>query len=414
MSLPARITGLQFTLPPAATVASDKAVAAITRLDSEHGEHLEALAGLLLRAESVASSKTEDVEASAEDFARAFYGTKSNSSATSMVASTRALGGLITEVGGGGAITLESILDAHRVLMADDPGESHYAGQVRDMQNWIGGSDHSPRGASYVPPPAETVRPYLEDLLEFANRDDVPVLAQAAIIHAQFESIHPFTDGNGRIGRALINAVLRRRGVTTTVVVPLASALVAKKPTYFDLLAAFREGDAGPIIRAFSHAAASSAQQAVATARRLSELPAEWSDQLREATGRQPRAGSATVVILDLLLRTPFFTAEDMKHLTNASTTAVYKAIAGLTEAEILKPLTNKKRDQVWCAAAILEELNDLGTRIAAETNTDDFWLDTQGTVQRFLRSSWSIRSRNMVSVRQPSENAQGTAPSTE
>ena len=108
--------------------------------------------------------------------------------------------------------------------MRDDPGESAYAGRLRDMQNWIGGSDHSPRGALYVPPPPETVADYLADLLDYANRDDVPTLVQAAIAHAQFESIHPFTDGNGRIGRALINTVLRRRGATTRVVIPLASA----------------------------------------------------------------------------------------------------------------------------------------------------------------------------------------------
>jgi hypothetical protein len=78
---------------------------------------------------------------------------------------------------------------------------------------------------------------YMNDLLVFANRDDLPVLAQAAVAHAQFESIHPFTDGNGRIGRALINAILRRRRTTSRVVVPLASALVAHRDRYFDLLA---------------------------------------------------------------------------------------------------------------------------------------------------------------------------------
>ena len=99
--------------------------------------------------------------------------------------------------------------------MQDDPGEVRYAGRIRDMQNWIGGSDYSPRDALYVPPPPETVEGYLDDLIRFANRNDLPVLSQAAVAHAQFESVHPFTDGNGRIGRALINAILRRRGATT-------------------------------------------------------------------------------------------------------------------------------------------------------------------------------------------------------
>ncbi len=82
----------------------------------------------------------------------------------------------------------------------------------------------------------------MKDLLVFANRNDVPVLAQVAITHAQFETIHPFTDGNGRIGRALVHAILRRRKITTRVVVPIASYLVANKKAYFDDLNGYREG----------------------------------------------------------------------------------------------------------------------------------------------------------------------------
>jgi Fic family protein len=166
----------------------------------------------------VASSKIEQIDAPFDDYARALHGNRSNPSAISMVASTRALADLIGSVDGGRPVTLDKVLSAHRILMADDPSERSYAGQVRDMQNWIGGSDHSPRGTLYVPPPPDTVTGYLEDLVRFANRSDLNVLAQAVISHAQFESIHPFTDGNGRIGRALINTVLRRRGTTSRVV----------------------------------------------------------------------------------------------------------------------------------------------------------------------------------------------------
>jgi Fic family protein len=98
----------------------------------------------------------------------------------------------------------KALLAAHAALMADDPSEHGYAGRWRDVENWIGGSDYSPRNALYVPPPPDAVAGYVDDLLGFVHRDDLPVLAQAAVAHAQFESIHPFTDGNGRIGRALI------------------------------------------------------------------------------------------------------------------------------------------------------------------------------------------------------------------
>ena len=229
VNLPPKIGDYAPELPLFVAAQSDKALTAITRLDSTYGEHLTSLSALLLRAESVASSKIEHVEASMDDFARAAHGINSNESATSMVASSEALESLISSVDGGGLITVGNILAAHQILMANDASEATYAGRFRDMQNWIGGSDHAPRNALYVPPPAETVEAYMADLLEFANRDDVPVLVQAAVAHAQFESIHPFTDGNGRVGRALINVILRRRGVTSSVVVPLASALVRRR-----------------------------------------------------------------------------------------------------------------------------------------------------------------------------------------
>lgn len=381
VSLPPKISDYAPEVPPFVATQADKALTAITRLDALHGEHLTALSVLLLRAESVASSKIEQVEASMEDFARASHGTKSNASATSMVASANALDSLIASVDGHGSVTLDNILTAHRILMAEDPYEASYAGRLRDMQNWIGGSDYAPRNTLYVPPPAETVEAYMTDLLEFANRDDVPVIAQAAVAHAQFESIHPFTDGNGRIGRALINTILRRRGVTSRVVVPIASALVAKKETYFEVLTAYRQGDGGPIIRAFARAARTSARESETSARRLSELPEQWSAMYAERTGKAPRSGSAARKILDHLPSVPFFTTEEMEDLIGGATSSVYSAIEKLAEADILRPLTNRKRKQVWCAGAIIDELEDLGERVARQTTSDPIWREIQSQV---------------------------------
>lgn len=381
VSLPPRIGGCAPVLPPLVASQADEALAAIARLDTSHGELLTPLSVLLLRAESVASSKIEQVEASIEDFARASHGMRSNSSAISMVASAEALGSLIASVGDHRPIVLDDVLDAHRTLMVEDSSEAGYAGRVRDMQNWTGGSDHAPRNALYVPPPPETVEAYLEDLLEFANRDDVPVLAQAAIAHAQFESIHPFTDGIGRIGRALINTILRRRGVTSNVVVPLASALVAKKDVYFDVLTAYRDGDAGPIIRAFARAARTSAREAATTAQRLAEMPQQWTNRYSEIAGRPPRAGSAARKILDLLPSVPFFTAEEMEERIGGATSPVYSAIERLAGAGILRPLTQRTRRKIWCAGAIVDELEDLGARIAAQTAADPAWREIQSQV---------------------------------
>lgn len=113
----------------------------------------------------------------------------------------------------------------------------------------------------------------MADLIAYANRDDICVFEQAAIVHAQFESIHPFTDGNGRIGRALIDTLLRRRQITTRVVVPLASAVVARRDDYFDALGAYRDGDAAPLLHSFAHGSAIAAIESRKTAKRLRDLP---------------------------------------------------------------------------------------------------------------------------------------------
>jgi Fic family protein len=357
---PPLIAELDLPLMPAISVATEVGVREITALDHSHGAELKALETLLLRTESVASSKIERIEASVDDFARALHGSRSNASATAMVAAVDALVTMINSVEVGGDIEVEHLLTAHRALMADDQYERAYAGRLRDMQNWIGGSDYSPRIAWFVPPAADTVPSYLEDLLAFANRTDLPVIAQAAIVHAQFESIHPFTDGNGRIGRALINAVLRRRGATRQVVVPLASALVARREEYFGLLTEYRAGRIEPLVLAFATAATIAARESQVSARRIVEMPELWRMVV------PARRASAADRLLDGLIATPVFSADDAVQAIGGATSSVYAAIDRLHEAGVIRPLTRRVRNQVWGASDVLDEVEILGGRIAA------------------------------------------------
>lgn len=356
VSIPPVVAGLDPRVPNDLLAECDLAVRAIARLDETGGPHLRPLATLLLRAESVASSKIEHEDASIEDFARALHGVKANASATSMVAASGAMDRLLH-----GTIDATGIKAAHGLLMADDPTERGYAGRWRDVQNWIGGSDHSPRNALYVPPPADLVEPLMGDLITFARRTDLPVIAQAAIAHAQFESIHPFTDGNGRIGRALAAAVIRQRGVAQHVVIPIASALVARRDHYFSTLDRYRAGDAGPIVHAFARSALIAAQEAATTADRLAAMPEQW-----HALADAPRAGSATAATLASLPTSPIFTADDLETRLGLSTAATYRAIERLSGAGVIRPLTSRTRNQIWGTSDLLDELHDLGVRIGA------------------------------------------------
>lgn len=359
VSLPPYIAGINASIDADVAVEVEAAMSEISRLDSTHGAHLEALSTLLLRTESVASSKIEHVEASVDDYARALHGGRGNSSARSMVAATIALNDMIASVDRDAPVQMSAILRAHEALMREDPTERQHAGQLRTVQNWIGGSDHSPRDALYVPPPPDTVPAYMEDLFEFASRTDIPVLIQAAVAHAQFESIHPFTDGNGRIGRALINTIFRRRGATTRLVIPLASALVAHRERYFGALNAYRTGDLRPLIVTFANSSTTAAAESRTTAERLAEIPDQWRDLVGPTRRR-----SAIDKLLLLLPSTPIVSSDDVASLVDAPRSSVFAAIKRLHDTGVLRPLTDRKRDQVWGASLVLDELDDLGRRI--------------------------------------------------
>lgn len=143
---------------------------------------MESLDHLLIRAESIASFKIENLHATSEEYARALYGNNSNASAVAMVAGTNALTALIASVDAGKKVTESALERAHRTLMKDVPREQESAGAYRRVQNWIDGSNHSPLGAIFVPPPPENVESLMKDLLEFANCDDIPALVQASCL----------------------------------------------------------------------------------------------------------------------------------------------------------------------------------------------------------------------------------------
>ena len=359
-AIPPFIAALDYSPPRSLIGELETALMSITRADADAEGHSAAVSRFMIRSESVASSKIERIAASAEDYAKAIAGNRSNSSATSMVAASRALHALVTGVGDQNGFTLGGVLSAHQALMNDDPREANYAGRLRDMQNWIGGSDHSPRGALYVPPAPERVAELMSDLIDYLNRDDVPAIVQAAIAHAQFESIHAFTDGNGRIGRALVSASLRRRGVTRNAVVPLASGLLAQREGYFDALTAYRRGEAGPIISLFAKSARVAAMESRDSIAAIKALPSEWRETYR------PRTGSAGAALIEAFYDHPVMSMGDIERLDLGSSSRIYAAVEDMVAVGILREITGRIRDRVWVASELIAELDDLDRRIQA------------------------------------------------
>ncbi|GGD62849.1 Fic family protein [Microbacterium murale] len=363
-TIPPMIAELDYLPPVKTVVTSEEALLAVAQADTDAEGHSAAMSRFMMRTESVASSKIERITADAVDYAKALAGNRSNTSATSMVAASTALHSLVTVVGDRGRFELDDLLVAHRALMQDDPTEASYAGRLRDMQNWIGGSDYSPRDALHVPPAPERVPALIHDLISYLNRDDVPVLTQAAIGHAQFESIHAFTDGNGRIGRAMVSAVLRRRGVTRNAVVPLASGLLAKRDDYFAALGEYRKGEPSPVIDLFARSTKSAAICSRESIARIKAFPAEWMEELR------PRNGSAAAALIPAFYDHPVMTAAETETRSGASAQATYLAIEQLADAGFIQEITGRKRDRVWVAAELLAELDDLDRRIQVAMTT--------------------------------------------
>jgi fido (protein-threonine AMPylation protein) len=211
------------------------ASAEIARFDAEVGADLAPFSAVLLRSESAASSKIENLTASAKAIALAELGDRRRHNAAVIVANGRAMSAALRLAD---RLDEDAILSMHSALLATTHPE--WCGHWRTEQVWIGGSNWGPFDASYVAPHPDRVPEAMADLVRLLARDDIAPLTLAAVAHAQFETIHPFPDGNGRVGRALIQAVLRHRRLTRLVTVPVSAGLLVDTDSYVRCLDAVR------------------------------------------------------------------------------------------------------------------------------------------------------------------------------
>jgi Fic family protein len=343
-----------------AAVISD-AETGISRLNAGAHGHLAPLARLLLRTESIASSKVEGLQIDARSLARAEAkqnaGRRPGPQASEILASIDAMELAIERAVDARAIEISDLREIHRALMHE--ASPKIAGQVRSEQNWIGGNDYNPCGADFVPPPPELVDGLLSDLCGFSNNDELSPLVQAAIAHAQFELIHPFSDGNGRTGRALVQVILRRTGLAPGYVPPISVMLARHKETYIRGLGLFRDGDADGWLRIFADAAAAAAQLASSYLVRVTDLQERWRRTLR-STDAPPRSDAAAWAIIDALPAHPIITIKTAIAATSRTRPAVVHAIDQLSAAGILLPMTESERNRSWEAADLLELIVDL------------------------------------------------------
>lgn len=378
--LPDPLAGWDLALPADLVADLSDAEAAIRRLNASDTSHvsLEGLARFLLRAESVASSKIEGVEAGPRrlldaEVVLAQGGDAADRIAVEVLANVAAMEAAVELGSLADAITLDDLLGIHRILM-ERSSTPAVGGVVRTVQNWIGGSSYNPCSAAFVPPPPQTLDGLLDDLLAYVNGDDHPALVQAAIAHAQFETIHPFADGNGRTGRALIHVILRRRGLAPRFVPPISLVLATWASDYIAGLTAYRHigacdhpersTGASTWLRTFASAAHRSCNDAESYAGRIEALDARW----RERLGRV-RANSAVELLLDLLPGVPVITVDSAARLIGRSEMRTGEAVKRLEAAGILRQRNiGRQRYRVFEAADVVDLFTGLERALASPT----------------------------------------------
>jgi Fic family protein len=341
-------------LPGEVAAVISEAEHAIAGLNFAARGHLAPLARLMLRTESIASSKVEGLQVDARSLARAEARSETGghvgTSALEILASVDAMQLAVERASSETVVSAEDIMAVHAELMkASSP---RIAGVLRSEQNWIGGNDYNPCGADFVPPPPDDVQGLLDDLVAFCNEEMLPPLVQAAIAHAQFETIHPFADGNGRTGRALVQVVLRRRDLAPAYVPPISVMLARRKETYIHGLRVFREGHVAEWLRMFAEATASAARLAQRYLGLVSDLQEQWREQLRPLA---PRSDAAAWTILDVLPAHPVVTAGILMGATSRTRPAVVNAVAQLVDAGVLIPLSTSARNRSWEASGLLD-----------------------------------------------------------
>lgn len=367
-AVPASIAEAEVRINGALQAEAEDAVREIARFDAEitaiserraarEGDdaatELAPLASVLLRTESASSSEIEGVTAGARALAMAAIGAEAGPNAQLVTANVTAMQRAVELAD---EISVSSILAAHQALLDHHP----YAapGTLRDQQVWIGSNALSPHTASFVPPHHTGVPAALDDLITFVQRVDLPVLAHVAIAHAQFETIHPFNDGNGRIGRTLVHAMLRHSGVTRTLTVPVSAGLLTDTSAYFRALTDYREGYPETIIRQFINASF----RAIGNGRQLVDdletVYGGWSERLTS------RRGSAARRLLPHLLNQPAVNVAYAEAVTGVALSAAQRAVEQLEEAGIVKRAGGGRRNRAWIAQDVIDALDAFAERV--------------------------------------------------
>lgn len=251
-------------------------------------------------------------------------------------------------------LSLRLIREIHEKLMNHVRGQHATPGEFRKTQNWIGRPGSTLMNATYVPPSPDYLMECLGALEHFFYDNSLPPLVQVALIHYQFEAIHPFLDGNGRVGRLLITLFLIERKILPTPLLYLSAFFEATRQEYYArLLATSQQADWQGWLHYFLRGVAQQAEDAISRTSRINTLLDEWRNQAAGLSTTLPHR------LVDALASNPFITAKKMVAVMNVSQSTMQRAIDKLEELEIIQETSGGKRDRIYCATKILAILDE-------------------------------------------------------
>jgi Fic family protein len=328
---------------------TEQAAAAVVA-GSRQAARFEPIAMLLLRTEGIASSFIEGLHVSLVDVAAAEIGDTTNPTAKyiadNLIAVVEALGTSQR------AVTVKDVHNWHRRLMKDSNLPPEMIGAFRTTQSWIGGT--SPRDAALVPPPPELVAPLMDDLIDFINNEEIDPVSQAAIAHAQFETIHPYGDGNGRIGRILIGWIMAHR--LDVALTPPVSVFIARDPGgYLAGITMFRLGYLDRWVDWIAAALQHSSEAAEALIVRSDVLIRTWLDRLADL-----RQDSTARKAVDILAEHPVVSSDLIAASLEVSERSGRIALRTLADRGIVQPYEKQpthsgRPRQFWVAGELIE-----------------------------------------------------------
>ncbi len=351
-SIPFEIAQRNLDIPKDLSSRLDETLMLLVRFDAEQVARGYDLPALLLRSESAASSQIEHLTSSVRNVALAELSDDAPQNAKIISGNVAAMR---TALGFSGALDVEAILAIHKALMS--PVHANFGGLLREEPVWIGGDSISPHGALFVPPAYTRLPSLLDDFVLFCKRGDIHPIAKAAIAHAQFETLHPFVDGNGRTGRTLLHKILQDEGVLAHATLPVSAGLLHNIDAYMNAITSFQNGNPLVVIEQVLDALDVALMVGELVSRNLDEVFASWSERISE------RKNAAIWKLPALLAEQPVVSAAYISEKLSITTRAASSMIAKAQQYGILRPAGAGARSVYYQAddlVSILEEASSV------------------------------------------------------